>query len=147
MNKAVWDEVHQKRYFFAESAPICKDRIKGDFGYLATSHSAKKVINGTYAFPDNIYEAKKEICKEVARIRQMIQKYLASFLITKETWQKKWSKSKEDTSSSYLGLHFCQYISGAESDLISKFHAMKNSISLKEGIALSRWSNGLLVML
>ena len=92
-------------------------------------------------------EATKEICEEVARIRQMIPKDSASFLITKETWQKKWSKSKEDTSSSYSGLHFGHYISGAESDLISQFHAMKTSIALKEGIALSRWSNGLSVML
>ena len=82
----------------------------------------------------------------MARIRQMIPKDSASFLITKETWKNKWSKSKEDTSSFYSGLHFGHYISGAESDLISQFHAMKTSIALKEGIALSRWSNGLSVM-
>ena len=147
MNKAIWDEVHQKRYFLAEIAPICKGQLKGDFGYFATSHSAKKVLDVTYAFPDNIDEATKEICEEVAIICQMIPKDSASFLITKETWQKKWSESKEDTSSSYSGLHFGHYISGAESDLISQLHAMKTSISLKEGIALSRWSNGLSVML
>ena len=106
MNKAIWDEVHPKRYFLAESAPICKGCLKGDFGYLATSHSEKKVLNGTYAFPDNMDEVTKEICKEVARICQMIPKDSASFLITKETWQTKLSKSKEDTSSSYSGLHF-----------------------------------------
>ena len=43
-NKAIWNEVHQKRYFLAESAPICKGQIKEDFGYLATSHSAKKFL-------------------------------------------------------------------------------------------------------
>ena len=69
VNKAIWDEVHQKRYFLAESAPICKGQLKGDFGYLVTSHSEKKVLDGTYAFPDNMDEATKEICKEVARIR------------------------------------------------------------------------------
>ena len=42
VNKDIWDEVHRKRYFLAESAPICKGRIKGEFGYLATSHSEKK---------------------------------------------------------------------------------------------------------
>ena len=42
VNKAIWDEVHQKQYFLAESAPICKCQLKGDFGYLATSRSAKK---------------------------------------------------------------------------------------------------------
>ena len=77
----------------------------------------------------------------------MFPKDAASFLITKDTWQTKWSKSKEDTSSFYSGLHFGHYIARAESDLISQFHAMKNSIALKEGIALSRLSNGLSVML
>ena len=62
-------------------------------------------------------------------------------------WQEKWIKSKEDTSSSYSGLHFGHYIAGAEIDLISQFHAMKNYIALKEGIALSRWSNGQSVIL
>ena len=107
----------------------------------------QKNLNGTYAFPDNMDETTKEICEEVARIRQMIPTDLASLLVTKDTWQKKWSKLKEDTSSSYSGLHFGHYISGAESDLISQFHAMKTSIALKEGIALSLWSNGMLVML
>ena len=49
--------------------------------------------------------------------------------------------------SSFDLLHFGHYISGSESGLISQFHAMKTSIALKEGIALSRWSNGLSVML
>ena len=91
-------------------------------------------------------ETTKEICEEVSRIRQMIPTDLASLLVIKDTWQKKWSKLKEDTSSSYSGLHFGHYISGAESDLISKFHAMKTSIALKEDIAMSCWSNGLSVM-
>ena len=39
VNKAIWDEVHRKRYFLAESASICKGCLKRDFGYLATSHS------------------------------------------------------------------------------------------------------------
>ena len=59
VNKAIWDEVHQKRYFLAESAAIFKVRLKGDFGYLATSHSSKKVLDGTYAFPYNFYEVTK----------------------------------------------------------------------------------------
>ena len=53
---------------------------------------------------------------------------------------------KEDTSSSQLGLHFGHYIAGADCDYISQFHALQVSLALKKGIALERWSNGLLVM-
>ena len=45
------------------------------------------------------------------------------------------------------GLHFGHYKAGAESDLISQFHAMKLSLALRRGIGLERWSRGLSVML
>ena len=88
-----------------------------------------------------------EICREAARIRSQIPKDSASFMITVEQWQTKWKKATEETSSSQSGRHFGHYIAGAESDLISFFHAMKVSLALKEGIALARWSMGLSVML
>ena len=59
VNKSIWDEVHRKRYFLTESALTCKGRLKGDFGYLATSQSTKKVLTGTYSFSDNMDEATK----------------------------------------------------------------------------------------
>jgi hypothetical protein len=54
---------------------------------------------------------------------------------------------KEDTSSSKLGLHLEYYIAGADCDYISQFHALQVLLALQKGIALERWSNGLLVML
>ena len=56
-------------------------------------------------------------------------------------------KAKEDTSSSESGIHFGHYKAGAQSISISHFHALKTSLALKRGIALTRWSRGLLVML
>ena len=56
-------------------------------------------------------------------------------------------KAKEDTSSSESGIPFGHYKAGTQSILISHFHALKTSLALKRGIALTRWSRGLSVML
>jgi hypothetical protein len=45
------------------------------------------------------------------------------------------------------GLHFGPYIAGTDCDHISQFHALRLSLALQKGIALERWSNGLLAML
>jgi hypothetical protein len=68
-------------------------------------------------------------------------------IISREQWQQRWKKVKEDTSSSQSGLHFGHYIAGADCDYISQFHALRISLALKKGIALEWWSNGLSVML
>jgi len=38
---AIWDEIHKKRFYLAEEAPICQGRLRGDFGYLSVSPMAK----------------------------------------------------------------------------------------------------------
>ena len=48
---------------------------------------------------------------------------------------------------SHSSLHFGHYIAGADCNHISQFHALQVSLALKKGIALERWSNGLLAML
>jgi len=34
IHAAIWDEIHRKRFFLAEEAPICQGRLRGEFGYL-----------------------------------------------------------------------------------------------------------------
>ncbi len=58
-----------------------------------------------------------------------------------------WKRVKEDMSSSQSGLHFGNYIAGADCKCISQFHALNISLALKNGFALERWINGLSVML
>ena len=62
-------------------------------------------------------------------------------------WQQRWRTASEKTSSSISGLHFGHYKAGAASDSISHFHALKTTIALQRGIALTRWKHGLSVML
>ncbi len=147
VQEAIFNEVHQKRCNLAEDAPICKGALRGQFGYTATSPTAQPVLDGTYNFPSDIDEATKELFVEIAQIRSIIPPNLVTGIITREHWQQRWKKVKEDMSLSLSGLHFGHYIVGADCNYISQFHALRVLLALKKDIALEQWSNGFLVML
>eukprot|EP00956_Cyclotella_meneghiniana_P000971 scaffold1144_cov22-Cyclotella_meneghiniana.AAC.5 len=136
----IWSEVHQNRYHLAEEAPICQGRLRGEFGYSATSLAAKAVLSGTYEFGEDFNVATKRLMKAIADIRKVVPEDAVDKIITTEIWQQRWKRKKEETSSSVSTLHFGHYISGADSDIISNFHALKTSLALVHGIALKRWS-------
>ena len=121
-----------------EEAPICQGALRGQFGYSATSPSARSVLDGTYDFPLDMDASTKKLFEEIAQIRNMVPQDSVTGLISWERWQQRWKKVKEDTSSSQSGLHFGPYIAGADCDYISQLHALRVSLTLKKGIALER---------
>jgi len=147
VQEEIFNEVHRKRYNLAEEAPICQGALRGQFGYTATSPTARSVLDGTYEFPPEMDAATRELFEEIAHIRGMVPLDSVNGLISRERWQQRWKKVKEDTSLSQSGLHFGHYIAGMDCDYISQFHALRVSLALKKGIALERWSKGLSVML
>eukprot|EP00956_Cyclotella_meneghiniana_P027276 scaffold60862_cov41-Cyclotella_meneghiniana.AAC.6 len=147
IQQAIWSNVHQSRYHMAEEAPICQGKLRGEFGYNAETIAARQVLEGTYQFGDDFHEGTRRICEAIADVRGMVSEDSVDHIISREIWQQKWRKKKEETSSSVSKLHFGHYISGAHSDVISDFHALKTSLAIVHGIALKRWSSGLCVML
>jgi hypothetical protein len=142
---AIFNEVHRKRYNLAEEAPICQGTLRGQFGYTATSPTARTVLDGRYNFPPDTDVATRELFEEIARICSKVPSDSVNGLISQERWQQQWKKVKEVTSSSQSGLHFGHYIAGTDCNYISQFHALRVLLALKKGIALERWLNGLLV--
>ena len=147
VEQAIWKEIHGNRFFLAEQAPICQGRLRGEFGYLAESISAKKVLDNTYEFRQEFDQSTKELLQECARFRQIVPENSVNTRINGMQWQQRWRTASEKTSSSISGLHFGHYKAGAASDSISHFHALKTTIALQRGIALTRWKHGLSVML
>ncbi len=47
VQKAIFNEVHHKRYNLAEEALICQGMLRGQFGYISTSPTAKTVLDRT----------------------------------------------------------------------------------------------------
>ena len=70
----IWEEIHGKRFYLAEQAPICKGRLRGDFGYMANTRSSQSVLSGTYEYPDDIHQGTKDILEEISVIRSIVPK-------------------------------------------------------------------------
>ena len=138
IQEAIFDNIHRKRFFLAEDAPICSGVLRGQFGYNAVTRTAKAILAGQYAYPPEFDQATQEICKECARICCMIPRDSVSTHVTKEDYQGQWTGRRESTSSSISGKHFGHYIAGTRSDHISHFHALKATLIMKRGIVLDR---------
>jgi hypothetical protein len=68
VQKAIFDNIHQKRFVHAEAAPIFTGNLQKAFGYNATTDTAVSILAGTYEYPLDFDQATWEICKEHARI-------------------------------------------------------------------------------
>jgi hypothetical protein len=136
VQKAIFTNIHRKRFFLAENAPICSGRLCEWFGYNAITRTVRAILNSTYVYPSNYDQATKEICEECARIRAMIPQDSLDTLLTKEDWQRQWRGRRESTSSLESGLHFGHYKAGISLDHISHFHALKATLILRRGIVL-----------
>jgi hypothetical protein len=132
VQKAIFDNIHQKQFFFAEAAPACNGLLQGLFSYNAVTIMAQRILNGTYSYPENFDQATKEICKECVRIRLLVPKDSVKLSITKEDWKQQWRGKQESTSSSNSGLHFRQYTAECESDHIAYFQALEAILWLRE---------------
>ena len=130
-----------------EAAPACNGRLRGMFGYNATTITAQRILKGRYSFPEGFDQATREICEECARIRLLVPKNSQNLIISHHDWEKHWRRKREETSSSKSGLHFGHYIEGCRSDYISLLHALKATLVINRGIILDRWAWGLSTML
>ncbi len=83
---AIFRNIHQKRFYLAENAPICSGVLQGQFGYNAVTRTAQQILQGTYNFPSDFDQATREICEECTRIRAIIPRDSMNTLITKEDW-------------------------------------------------------------
>ena len=147
IEQAIWDNIHRKRFYLAEEAPICQGELRGEFGYSADTAAGRAVMDGSYTPGEEADPATMEIFAELERLRQLVPANSVSDLIRGPDWSRFWSKSKESTSSSESGLHFGHRIASAKSPLLSHTYATQCSILLRRGIHLTRWSRGLSVMI
>ena len=147
VHEAIWSNIHRKRFYLAEEAPICSGRLRGEFGYNADTTAGDEILDGTYWYDPDFDTNTKAICEELAQIRTIIPENSISDIIRHGEWGNFWRKAREETSSSESGLHFSHYKAGASSPLISHYHSTKASVVLKSGQGLERWSRGMSVML
>jgi hypothetical protein len=69
VQKAIFDNIHCKRFVLSEAAHICNRELRRAIGYNATTDTAKAILAGTYEYPPNFDQATREICEEYTRIQ------------------------------------------------------------------------------
>ena len=147
VESTLFGEIHGKRFYLAEQAPICKGRLRGEFGYMADTPAERAVLAGEYRFSEDYDTGTRKLREEVARLRQLVPANSVDLQVCHPKWSAKWRRAKEKTSSSHSGFHFSHYIAGASSPLISHHHSWKASICSMYGFSLERWKQGLTCIL
>jgi hypothetical protein len=64
IQKAIFDNIHRKRFYLTEAAPVCNGHLHRMFGYNATMITAQRILEGRYSFLEGFGQATREICKE-----------------------------------------------------------------------------------
>jgi hypothetical protein len=147
LQNAIWTNIHRRRFYLVDEAPLCSESLRGMFGYNPVSHIARTVLAGTYEYPPDFDQAMREIFEKCARIQFMIPKDSVSATITPDAWQSHWSKAMEKTSSSVSGCHFGPHIAGMKSEHSTYLQTLIATLVTRRGTVLDRWSKGLSVML
>ncbi|KAL7524818.1 hypothetical protein ACHAXR_000726, partial [Thalassiosira sp. AJA248-18] len=91
VQEAIWNEIHGQRFFLAEQAPICQGQLRGEFGYMAFSPTARSILDGSYQFPPHFDQATRDLLLECASIRQTVPANSVDTDISREQWQHRWS--------------------------------------------------------
>jgi hypothetical protein len=86
LQKAIWANIHEKRFHLAESAPLCSGTLRGTFRYNTICQTSHEILEGTYIYPPDFNQATKEILQECAAIQLQIPKSSVNSMLTKEDW-------------------------------------------------------------
>ena len=61
VHKAIWGEIHCKRFYLAEQAPTFQGSLRGFFRYTAFYPTAKKVPEARYDYPEGFDLATRKL--------------------------------------------------------------------------------------
>lgn len=64
----MWSEIHGKRFYLAEQAPICQGHLRGEFGYMANTKAAEEVLAGSYQPAEDMHQGTMDLFDEISRI-------------------------------------------------------------------------------
>ena len=67
VEETIWNEIHGKRFYIAEQAPICQGRLRGNFGYMVNNAAGRAVLDGIYQCPEGTDKGTFDLFQEIAR--------------------------------------------------------------------------------
>ena len=132
---------NSSRFRLAYSSPLLNDELSEELG-LSGEGSLSKDILGSQSQLQRHPEV-----QEVFELFQGSQHQRITTQIMTEQWIDHWEGAKERTSSSYSGLHFGHYKAHTEKYEIAEIKCKLVNLAIKSGQPLTRWINGVSVML
>ena len=125
------DTVEQKimennkiRFQLMESTPHMNELLLSNLGFLSDTDAAKRILNGTYICPEGVDAYTKNFIASLQITAPINPADFIPNMVSLQDYQTHWKRSKEHTSSSISGLHFGHWKAAAESNFLSKLHAL-----------------------
>ena len=87
VEEAIWSKIHNERFYAAEKAPICQDRLRGEFEYQADTPAARQLLDGTYNYTEDFDPPTKELLNECARVITIIPAWSVNINLKRGGWQ------------------------------------------------------------
>jgi hypothetical protein len=154
------EEFKTKEGVFQAMNPILQERFQAalvakchsgaffdDIGNLADGPVTQQILERTYIYPIDLDPTTQHLFKEVAVTFSTLSPKQDATYVTVKDFQYLRQTAKEQTGSSFSGLHFGHYLAASFCPDLSSLHAAKLSICARDGVALSRWGRDLTVLL
>jgi hypothetical protein len=109
-----------------------------DVGYLADRPVAQKNLDSTYVYPPDLDPATRLLFEVALATYATLSPTMIATYVTPKDFQHFWQTAREQTSSSYSGLHFGHYIAASYSPDLLLLHAAKLLICARNRVPLAQ---------
>jgi hypothetical protein len=85
LQEAIWNNIHQKRFYPAEEAHLYSGPLQGYFGYNTVTRISQMILDKPFDYPQDFDKATKEIFQECVKIRLLVTKDSVGISTQKKT--------------------------------------------------------------
>ena len=136
---------NEARFRLTESTPFMQEPLRSEVGFFGATAAAQQMLDGTYVCPEGTDEFTRHFVDALKKDNN--NRDPISTNISKEDFSAYWRKAREQTSSSYSGLHFGHYKTAANDNWLSEIQALSIEIAYANGYSYKRWQQGISAML
>jgi len=122
----------------SDDTPFMQEPLVSEFGYLADTAAAERVLDGTYQPPEDIDTYARLLLTEFEKATNLPDDPTQAYISTEEHIQA-WKKAKERTSAGPSGLHFGMFKANATDPELAAIDASMRSVAYTTGFAYDRW--------
>jgi hypothetical protein len=145
IERACMDE-NEAKYRQTQNTPCMQEPLLDDIGYLGTSDSCEKILDGTYQPPRGTNVYTRELLEHMKRLP--ISHIYPHAGISTSMFKEGWKKIKEQTSAASIsGVTFGHMKACAQDDFLAEFEAAMANLPYATGFSPDQWQKGITLMI